>query len=110
MSAHTPGPWSGRPSHDPVLLQGCEEAGLSIAFACGGGDPRRAEFIANARLIAAAPELLEAATRIMAAMRSVFTFSDMADDEWIYDELGSDLAGAYFDARAAIAKATGETA
>ena len=54
----TAGKWSGRPDHDPILLKGCDEAGLSIAFACGGGDPRREEYVANARLIAETGDVL----------------------------------------------------
>lgn len=66
-SKHTPGPWFDRPDHDPVLIQGASEVGLSIAFACGGGDHRRSEYVANARLIAAAPDMLEALARIVQA-------------------------------------------
>ena len=86
---HTPGPWriecfevtAGPPDgFDPIWTCGC----------CGGyamaGDPLEA--IANGRLIAAAPELLE-------ALKGVVRVADRATQE--------------FDAaRAAIAKATGE--
>lgn len=83
----TPGPWYGRPSHDPVLIQGCDVADLSLAFACGGGDPRRSEYIANARLIAAAPDMLEVLQRI-------YSFGELSGED--YDAV-----------REVIAKATG---
>jgi hypothetical protein len=70
-------------------LQGCEEVGLSIAFACGGGDLRRDEFMANARLIAAAPDLLNALKVLADAAESLGIPCDAA--------------------RASIAKATGNS-
>jgi hypothetical protein len=59
-SKHTPGPWFGRPHHNPVGICGCDEVGLQIAFITSASEERRDEFKANARLIAAAPDLLEA--------------------------------------------------
>lgn len=102
--SHTKGSWFGRPSHDPVLIQGADEVGLSIAFACGGGDPRRHEFMANARLIAAAPDLLEAAKIALSEAES-----------WIHDQLdGTSSLDSALKAlepvREAIARATGEKA
>lgn len=106
MSGHTPGPWFGRSHFNPILVQGASEVGLEIAFACGGGNPNRGEYQANARLIAAAPELLEACEGV----------------ETLYAELGKALPalagtpsydvvqGAVRKARAAISKATGEGA
>lgn len=93
MSAHkhTPGPWFGRPYHDPILIQGCDEVGLCIAFSCGGGGQKRDEFKANARLIAAAPDLLEALQELLASVEGV-------------------PCGPEAKCRAAIAKATGEPA
>lgn len=52
------------------------------------------------------PELLNAAIETMQAMSAAFGLGGR-DDDYIYDELGSDLAGCYFALRAAIAKATG---
>lgn len=113
MSAHkhTPGPWFGRPYHDPILIQGCDEVGLCIAFSCGGGGQKRDEFKANARLIAAVPDSHEANVMFVKAMDRFCGIKPDWDDDCIYDELpSSELALAYFAARAAIAKATGEPA
>lgn len=98
MSAHTPGPWLGRPDHDPILIQGANDVGLSIAFACGGGSPRREEFMANARLIAAAPELLSIAER----------WAALDGGAWHVQRHASEKAELLADTAAAIAKATGE--
>lgn len=54
MSAHTPGPWSGKTVI--AMTVALEECGVSLGF----GSNRTEEAVANARLIAAAPELLEA--------------------------------------------------
>ena len=60
MTKHTPGPWRYEPSlARPVTLKrkhwkvGSNSTGKGVALAFGDGD-------ANARLIAAAPEMLEA--------------------------------------------------
>jgi hypothetical protein len=63
-----------------------------------------AETEANAKLIAAAPELLYAAKATVAAFEDSHDVLGR-DNDWIYDELGSMQATAYFAARAAIAKA-----
>jgi hypothetical protein len=73
--------------------------------AAGAERAEEAEIAANARLIAAAPTLLTAAIEAMAAMDSIWQTRG-ADDDWIYDEMGSDLAAGYFSLRAAIALAT----
>ena len=97
MSVHTPGPWFGRPHHDPVMISGSSEVGLEIAFSCAGAGSRREEYKANARLIAAAPELLEAGQRwIRAALDSNEGIT--ADEKVALDAMVS-----------AVAKATGET-
>ena len=100
MSAniHTPGPWA----HGQ---QGCESGWIEITaaddrnpVACatpakpGTAEERRdAETRANARLIAAAPELLEALQELLASVEGV-------------------PCGPEAKCRAAIAKATGESA
>lgn len=66
MSAHTPGPWFK--SHSPdyfangatVVRHGNERSGLVVAVL-----PNLRQLDANARLIAAAPALLEALERII---------------------------------------------
>lgn len=100
MSAHkhTPGPWFGRPYHDPILIQGCDEVGLCIAFTCGGVGQKRDEFKANARLIAAAPELLEAL--------EPFAHATLTHTGQVIGLTREDFERAL----AAIAKATGEPA
>lgn len=89
MSAHTPGPWAYRPSNDGHFIAGAgENSGyLAEVRQCRSKQDIRAD----ARLIAAAPELLE-------SLQSVLNRC--------LDSQG--LADAYKQARAAIAKATGE--
>ena len=83
---HTPGPWryqreNGSPTTGQHMIAGANPGYLAEVRDCGSGD-----VCANARLIAAAPELLEA---LLAVVRV------------------ADRATVEFDmARAAIAKAT----
>ena len=92
MSAkHTPGPWKvARQNPSPTtgewMIAGAKPGYLAEVRDCGSGDVE-----ANARLIAAAPDLLEAAESVIAT--------------W---ERG-DLAGAVCALDEAIAKAKGET-
>jgi hypothetical protein len=80
MSAkHTPGPWI-------VMRGGWTEEGFAQYELHGN----RTSCIADARLIAAAPELLE-------ALQAVIDHGSMTGADWVSDK-----------ARAAIAKATGE--
>lgn len=58
MSRHTPGPWKVDPKHDEHVIT---EDSLTVASM----DIFRPDALANARLIAAAPELLEAARAIL---------------------------------------------
>ena len=100
MSKHTPGPWSVV-EHDHAICIQTESPsktkyGASRYAAIGGFDrndrAQLEEARANARLIAAAPELLEALQKI----------AGNTYDEW------TNGAEAARIARAAIAKATGE--
>jgi hypothetical protein len=84
----TPGPWTGI---DCVNVAGMDDAGISIGFINSRDESRMAEAKANARLIAAAPELLEALELVM---------------DRLVDRHETDEAAVH--ARAAIAKATGE--
>ncbi|WP_313213848.1 hypothetical protein [Stenotrophomonas acidaminiphila] len=69
------------------------------------------ELVANARLISAAPDSLDANVMFVESMDRFCGIEPDWDDVRIYDELpSSELARAYFAARAAIAKATGEPA
>jgi hypothetical protein len=91
MSEHTPGSWRVEKAHD-LWAEIRSGYGLSNFMIADCVNP------ANARLIAAAPDLLEA----LEFMLSVFneTYPDVADDE--------EDREAWAKARAAIKKATGE--
>src|SRR5690606_17742348 len=96
----TPGPWR-LSSESPTIIKQCTsliglpDGGVLIGSACGhessGFFPTNEQAISNARLIAAAPELLEALESVL---------GNCLDSEG--------LAAAYAKARAAIAKARGE--
>ncbi len=102
MSKHTPGPWSvGEVSHkkqrvDIDSLHGDQTVGhqtwrgLARAYGCEDMPAEgTAAMLANARLIAAAPELLE-------ALKVLVENGGIGPEQMFHD------------ARAAIAKATGE--
>lgn len=102
MNKHTPGPWDIHFDRQDNEIYGkitgatiTVEPNTAIARVCGIDTNEHDERLANARLIAAAPELLEALREIMREC----------------DENHSVLAKAraYSIARAAIAKATGNT-
>ena len=99
-AAHTPGPWrycreNGSPTTGQHMIAGATPGYLAQVRDCGSGDVQ-----ANARLIAAAPDLLEIARAIVAVCDSG-KHADMACME------GSPLVDA---ARDAIAKAEGGAA
>lgn len=98
MSRHTPGPWlverqNPSPTTGEWMIAGARPGYLAEVRDCGSGD-----VIANANLIAAAPDLLEALIRIA-------QFHD-------FDRSTADLASCMYDAsciaKSVIAKATGE--
>ena len=105
MSAHTPGPWkkserlNGPWWHvsSGHSIDGQECGSGRQAIACVHGESKQGAkayaemFEANARLIAAAPDLLQFA-------RSVVSYAGSAGDDYLADK-----------ARAAIAKAIGDT-
>ncbi len=90
---HTPGPWKVGRDHDGSLKVG---SGLDVAYVLGQGSGAEA----NARLIAAAPELLEALERV----------AKDADESLMQhpDDLPAILAVTYKQVRAAIKAAKGE--
>jgi len=101
--SHTPGPWSLSASFDRVerRVKHGDNPPLVWGIASGINSAHpdympRAEQIANARLIAAAPELLEALERISTAY-----------DETLRHPIAAPLLQAIYGARAAIAKARG---
>ena len=106
MGKHTPGPWTV----EPEWKARCG-GDVSIVNRDAPGDDWDVCIIhsteANARLIASAPCLLEAARMAIAAMESMWVTEDR-DDDYIYDEMGSEMSSGYFALREAIAKATHE--
>jgi len=108
MTKHTPGPWTMHPRFDDLTLKndGAEVRALlapvawcSVASTHGASGSQSidaAEARANARLIAAAPDLLEALEKLYRAVSDV---TSSVEDLGYGEEL----------ARAAIAKAKGDT-
>jgi len=96
MSAqHTPGPWEWHRDHPTDVIY-CPTCGCSLAtIDIGCGD--KAEQQANARLIAAAPDLLEALS---------WFINDIDGTHTVMVEFDENVA----KARAAIAKAKGSAA
>jgi len=101
-SAHTPGPWSITSEDGDGLYVTAPDDGnaddpwnIALAFAACGypGDPRSGSTQANARLIAAAPDLLEALQLVLSIVAP-----EGAGSAFI-------SAGTERTARAAIAKA-----
>ena len=90
---HTPGPWRVDPTDDTRILQGPN--GLHVAYAANRGMGHAAP--ANARLIAAAPELLD-------ALRGLYDYARC----WPAED-GSRFHRLLVQADAALRKAEGET-
>jgi hypothetical protein len=101
MNKHTPGPWKvGSRSNGEFYKRNIAGAdGYHVALTSSRED---AEVEANARLIAAAPELLE-------ALRELQTIVNLAiaDGDWIVDG-ACDPDACMMRAEDLIAKATGE--
>jgi hypothetical protein len=98
---HTPGPWI----HETEDAWGTVWADKPVARVIGDS----AEAEANARLIASAPDLLEALKGIIDDAGSAFIYSRLihgnVDDEDALKALQNDMAARINKARAAIAKA-----
>ena len=95
MNKHTPGEWRVRNNSIGGPLVSSDSGTIADVRTCGGvhvGGPQHPETIANARLLAAAPDLLEALKEL----------ADCGAEAW-----GEDRPCVKW-ARAAIAKATGE--
>lgn len=104
---HTPGPWKAvKAAHGPIDI--FDQRGRDVVTVYGGGVEAESKS-ANANLIAAAPDLLDAANKTVDGLAEEYLIIAECDDDWIYDTLGSVLAGAYFSSRAAIAKAEGRS-
>jgi hypothetical protein len=67
MSEHTPGPWTTYQPHGHVLVTS-ERRSDNLCRLLGSPEWDWSELKANARLIAAAPELLEAAKQALDAL------------------------------------------
>lgn len=95
MSAHTPGPWAQGSNNGPTIYSAGKEQIANVRIV--DTFPGRAEGLANAHLIAAAPDLLAVceafATRLDEAKRLGIKKLYLVDD---------------VDLRAAIAKARGK--
>lgn len=100
MNKHTPGPWSINPKGGtPMVGIDLQDGGELLPIVEVVYGYNNAEAKANAHLIAAAPELLEALKNLLDACL-------LAD---IYLELSDKVDGSLMDsANKAIAKATGE--
>ena len=106
MTSHTPGPWDVYPGTRAGI--DTKDGSFSIVVAgydddeCGIWGRTNAEAEANARLIAAAPDLLEALSELLAEAEDIFVC--MADATGIDRHRHP---APFKKARAAIAKATG---
>ena len=100
MAQHAPGPWAVVPYGDGnSLVVHCTEDDRVCFMARPGIAGRMAEIRANARLIAAAPDLLAALRELDAMYRRI-----APDDP---DGLSPDLHPAWKACKAALAKAEG---
>lgn len=95
QSKHTDGPWTAHVMPGEVTVEA--PCGRMLYMATIDGDD---EAIADAHLIAAAPDLLAALQRLVAESVHPYDGGEYEDGEWI----------ALDDARAALAKANGGAA
>ena len=111
MSKHTPGPWStvrgAGDSETPAYVQ--DRNGMLLAYCDVLSDPNLPESVgeANARLIAAAPEMLEALEMVAAAFEGPLPPGNHPEGSWLDTMPHMDEPAAAV--LAAIAKAKGET-
>lgn len=61
----------------------------------------------RAALVAAAPDMFAACESFVGAIITEYRVPPGADDDYIYDTLGSAMSAAFFEARAALSKAEG---
>ena len=102
MGKHTPGPWAWRGEPGNSELHGAEGCVLEHAFQEGmwlSYDADKEGRAANARLIASAPDLLDALIAADAVLQMIGGISPF--DDPVEGSLGQKI-------RAAIAKATGQ--
>ena len=106
----TPGPWFFDDEHEEVTAEARRRKGLTriATVNLGWSEPFNSEQNANARLIAAAPDLLEA-LQWYEAKAVQMGRAAIDQDSKLLLELMKEIAVEYgAQARAAIAKATGE--
>lgn len=112
MTKHTPGPWLFRTAPTSAgLCHIVSAADWKGAFIYGDGIrkgvddalPKAQELAANARLIAAAPDLLEALQEMVAGDAEA-----IEDAKRLGVPFPDEMLAAYHKARAAIARATGD--
>ena len=82
MNKHTPGPWrlarqNGSPTTGEWMIAGANPGYLAEVRDCGNGDVK-----ANALLIAAAPELLDALEAVVNSWSSQFERNGHLAPEW----------------------------
>jgi hypothetical protein len=94
MTQHTPGPWHTRKNDASITAEAPNGTASTVAHV--DFSKSRDEWVSNARLIAASPELLDALIEIYERLAADIPVE--VDDSW------------FSVARAAIAKAKGETA
>ncbi|MEA3233864.1 hypothetical protein OP492_04265 [Pseudomonas mosselii] len=90
---HTPGPWTELPRTECIAISGQDKAKLQLGFVNSSNPDRVAEGEANAKLIAAAPDLLAALEMALDGCEN-------------HHPLDADIHSWQDAARAAIAKAT----
>jgi hypothetical protein len=86
----TPGPWEGK----DVSICSQHEAGLQLGFLSTGDVSRRAEGLANAYLITAAPELLEALLDMVLRIEYYAGLTDKDKpniEDWAYTYNSTDM-------------------
>jgi len=94
MSKHTPGPWAVNPFRATVDA-GSEDGPLPISMMLWPTDKRsEAETEANARLISAAPELLEALEDLIAEQNGPPLIRDAARWQAVMDKAAVAIAKA----------------
>lgn len=109
---HMAGPWwtVGLADHNgnyTSLTVGTNRGGIAGMLLYSDEQKRTAA--ANARMISAAPDSYAANLAFVAAIIKEYNIPNSADEDYIYDTVGSSMAHAFSMARAAIAKAEGET-
>ena len=105
MSKHTPGPWFAQAGYLTIYNLSDGNVGTTCGIAKVLRDqPGDDQAEANARLIAAAPELLDALTRML---KQFPADSDLYAAGWDGSAI-NEACDAYDAARAAVRKATGE--